>query len=61
MLRSLGGGQIKKKYINTAAANFKALKIMITRIFLDTTLRLNHTEQLSLTSVQKQSKSDAQF
>ena len=35
MLRALGGGQIKKKYINTAAANFKALKkIIINENFL---------------------------
>ena len=34
MLRSLGGGQIKKKYINTVAANLKALKIIINENFL---------------------------
>ena len=78
MLRSLGGGQIKKKNIKTTAANLKALKKIIiiinekgaiwdtppggqTRIFKHTALRPNHSGQLSLTSVQKSSKSDAQF
>ena len=34
MLRSLGGGQIKKKHIKTTAANLKALKIIIIIIII---------------------------
>ena len=34
MLRSLGGGQIEKKHIKTAAANLKALKIIIIIIMI---------------------------
>ena len=34
MLRSLGGGQIKKKHIKTTAANLKALEIIIIIIII---------------------------
>ena len=50
MLRSLGGGQIKKKHIKTTAANLRALKliiIIITRIFLNTKLPFDDSKQLS--------------
>ena len=33
MLRSLGGGQIKKKHIKTTAANLKALKDMLDEVW----------------------------
>ena len=72
MLRSLGGGQIKKKAHKNNGEQSQSFKnnnnnnknntiTIITRIFLDTTLTFDDSKQLSQVSDQVLDKSDVRI